>query len=411
MPTPKEENKIISRDLRFSIILDTCCLAFTKGTTIKEKAENVKNKFLKKKNLEIEFCIPEVVKIELQKFFWNQVLETYKKYDDSATKLKNLLDKTFSAKSKPNKKEVLEIVVKTLNLLDFRILINRDKIEPDCLLDEACWKKPPFNVPSEKNSRTIGIEDYFIFKTIEYEATANKDDNKELIFVTADNIFKEAIETNIKDITVETSIDEAASFVNVRHKNNSKLFAKTIINNADKQIDRILENPKNEIAIELLTQIRKYFDGPNISGLGLSAAYSSWHPVTGEYNFYKSDPIIKQIEDENKYIWKSVFRCSQELEATSRPKTGGYGYIEDPQPFTPRVKYQVDLPVFWKSTIDKKGNLYNVKLLKTGKPEIISKYIWPQDEMDKSFPDTDSTASGQPLEEIPKLNLSTHLRN
>lgn len=264
-------SKGLIKKLDYSITFDTQIIGVGKQGILNLSVSNFLKKF--SKNNELRFILPAIVYSEMQKHFYDMIIEKNKTYETSSRKLRNLV-KFKPATVRLTKKRINNLFSKQFEGIEPEIIKPvYQELDWEEVINKSIWKIPPF-----EESREKGFKDSMTIKSIKEFLTKNP--KKKLVFICNDEKLIRGIYLDFKKrmkskIYIYNNIEDAESKLKLELENFTKIQIEAITNSASEAFH-------NSLAKEILYSIKKKFSSElskhpiyDSSALfsGLSSAY------------------------------------------------------------------------------------------------------------------------------------------
>jgi hypothetical protein len=278
------------------------------------------------KELELLLKLPYVVFGEIQFQHTTSARKSLTQANDSIKKLSRITTKQYSHQISEKRitKEVENRIRSWVKILKGDILPSPlEDIDWGRLIDDSIWRNPPFSFDPKKEDLEKGFRDSIILETLcDY---SNKNESRHIIFVTNDNLLREAAETRLKGnkfVKIMSSLDDVGSYFKLMQENFTEAFVDSIIDKASmKFIDH--KNKNSIVFKEGLAKILVELAGDvmsNPSTINDNDSFDpdeEWTPLNkGQFSRIGKSQFIS-IENGHSFFWREEVHFSRKFNVDS----------------------------------------------------------------------------------------------
>lgn len=315
---------------------------------------------------ELIIHVPEVVEGEILYQQTKSALKTLERIDGSFDNLSSVTNKRYSHRIKKEKvksdvKERFHAWAKDkkVNFIETPV----DIICWENAIRDAIWRNPPF-IEGEKNTEK-GFRDFLILETV--VSFANKNINKNIVFLCNDGLLKETAENRLKENSKfysYSSLNEFSSSIRLRSEELEEKFVNSITKKAREKFftknDRKTFVYKEKINFQIKSQFKNELESPEDllpEALEDSNLISDIqiNPIDKGIFFVSELEFIKR-EEKKTFFWQSSVKYRR-----------SYKTIDHDDFYSSIFHYEVNFHINWKVNISQakrfdKMELINIKL-------------------------------------------------
>lgn len=306
--------------------------------------------------------IPYVVVGELLFQQTTSALKTLSRANESLDRLSGFTKKPYSRRITESRvrKEIRDRMnswLKTVKAETIQVPI--DEINWHEIIEGSIWRKPPFSYDPKKDDLEKGFRDALILEALYYHAKSEEE--HPVLFVTNDNLLREAAETKLKGINKVkflSSIDEIESYLKLKLEDFTQSFVDSIIDKASLKFI----NKKDPTSIVYKENLRKVLfelaktviDDPSVLSNAEKNDFEpddEWIPVSKGTFTRVGRSKFDYLENGHTFNWKEDVEFQRNYEIKT--------WDGDEYSATLIIEYEVK----WKANVSENGRFTKVKYL------------------------------------------------